>query len=1177
MVSPAGWRQIVRSAALALLFPWAAAAASPPAPFLVRDLETQPVNPGANPVGFARLGSYLYFSATDALHGRELWRTDGTVAGTTLVADLCPGRCSSSVGVMIAALGRLFLVADDGVTGSELWMSDGTAAGTHRVKDICPGRCSGLLDGAAAEFGGTLYFTADDGVTGVELWKTDGTAAGTMRVADINPGPGSSAPGSFIPFGGRLVFTADDGVHGRQLWATDGTAAGTLMVHDFCPGACTSGVAILAAAGGKLFVATGSLYSYDSQLWMVDTNFAVTPVTGLCAGNGCLQVEAVSFGGAFLVAAKPKGLFLVDPATAQGTLLHEFDDFIGGADLTVSGGAVFFRGYDAEHGQELWTTDGSAGGTRLVADLTPGKSSEGTPFSSWPDELSPFLNGVLFAASTAGGGATTFAPWFSDGTLAGTVQLRAAPPQAAGFFGFTALGSRALFAAPLLSGPYLPSYATDLWSTDGSPAGTVEVAEIGHDPGSSTPAHLTGWNARLFFAATVSGLGNEPWTSDGSSAGTALLADLQPGPDSSSPNDFTPFAGGLYFTAYPHQGPAVWRTDGSASGTSGVPGSSWPARALTAAAPGLFFIAQIEGGCFFDCPEPFILPAGGAAATLVKRINPYWNIDPLNSGTNYPAGSADHDLTPLGGRLLFGADDGDHGDELWASDGTAAGTVLVADLCPGTCSSGPRDLVALGASLVLFTTGSPSNGFPYAPTTLPRGLWRTDGTAAGTVQLQPFSDLAYPDGPRELVAAAGRIFFLVGRPGGDELWASDGTAAGTARVSQLGLDGTPARARHLTAVDHRLFLAVFHDSTGEELWTSDGTSSGTRLVADIAPGPASASPQELTAIDGHLVFGATDGATGVEPWVSDGTAAGTFRLADIAPGPDASSPAEFTAVGDLVYFSAGDREHGRELWAFPRAMLANPFGCFGDETTLCLEGGRFAVSVRWQSPNVSGARGPGHAVPRTDQSGLFWFFDPGSADLLVKMVDGRALNQRFWFFSAGLSDVFYEIAAKDLATGLARTYTHPHGKICGQADTGAFPAHAGSREAGVAPATAPALAPAVASPGGQGAPSTLSLLGGRFRVGVTFRDPRPGGPSGPGNPMPGGDETGFFWFFSPASFELGVKMLDGRAVNGHFWIFYGALTDVEYILTVTDATTGVARTYRHPAGQVCGGADTAAF
>jgi hypothetical protein len=108
-----------------------------------------------------------------------------------------------------------------------------------------------------------------------------------------------------------------------------------------------------------------------------------------------------------------------------------------------------------------------------------------------------------------------------------------------------------------------------------------------------------------------------------------------------------------------------------------------------------------------------------------------------------------------------------------------------------------------------------------------------------------------------------------------------------------------------------------------------------------------------------------------------------------------------------------------------------------------------------------------------------------------------------------------------------------------------------------------------------GGADALCLNGNRFRATVAWQLPGTG-PSF-GTPIPLTGETGAFWFFTPANYELAVKVLDGRGINGHFWVFYASLTDVEFDLTVTDTITGEERTYHNPAGTMASRADTLAF
>ena len=108
-------------------------------PQLVRDINSNPA-PISDLGNLTNVNGTLFFTAKDVTHGTELWRSDGTVAGTSLVKDIRSGSDSSDPGLLTNVNGTLFFTANDGTTGRELWKSDGTAAGTVLVKDIASWR-----------------------------------------------------------------------------------------------------------------------------------------------------------------------------------------------------------------------------------------------------------------------------------------------------------------------------------------------------------------------------------------------------------------------------------------------------------------------------------------------------------------------------------------------------------------------------------------------------------------------------------------------------------------------------------------------------------------------------------------------------------------------------------------------------------------------------------------------------------------------------------------------------------------------------------------------------------------------------------------------------------------------------------------------------------------------------
>ncbi|HYO54798.1 ELWxxDGT repeat protein, partial [Archangium sp.] len=286
-----------------------------------------PGGASANPSRLTPAGDTLFFTAHDSVHGRELWKTDGTPEGTLLVKDLFPGRQDSAPSEPVAVGGTLFFFASDAVHGRELWKSDGTPEGTLLVKDLPAASTSYGLFGLVAR-GTTLFFIADDGVHGRELWKSDGTAEGTVMVADIAPGATSAFPSAYgyLPgsrpltvSGGTLYFAADDGVHGSELWKSDGTAEGTVLVSDLTPGAGSSAL----------------------------QNVRFIPASP----HGDI---------AFPFANDAGGM---EPWTSDGTAegTRPLADLAPGplssspANLTVSGSRLFFVADEGEHGRELWS------------------------------------------------------------------------------------------------------------------------------------------------------------------------------------------------------------------------------------------------------------------------------------------------------------------------------------------------------------------------------------------------------------------------------------------------------------------------------------------------------------------------------------------------------------------------------------------------------------------------------------------------------------------------------------------------------------------------------------------------------------------------------------------------------------------------------------------------------
>ena len=197
---------------------------------------------------------YVYFTAVDystvpngnsPTNNWELWRSDGTAGGTSIVKDIYPGNTGSDPQDFHEINGTLYFTANSSTTGRELWKTDGTNAGTVLVKEITPGSIGGfqyasqyyyydLTFSSPFSIGNNFYFVANDYCSvpngnspsnNYELWKSDGTSAGTSKVMEIHSNTTiSSYPGDFAIALGKVFFTANDNTNGRELWVINAAA-----------------------------------------------------------------------------------------------------------------------------------------------------------------------------------------------------------------------------------------------------------------------------------------------------------------------------------------------------------------------------------------------------------------------------------------------------------------------------------------------------------------------------------------------------------------------------------------------------------------------------------------------------------------------------------------------------------------------------------------------------------------------------------------------------------------------------------------------------------------------------------------------------------------------------------------------------------------------------------------
>jgi hypothetical protein len=302
-----------------------------------------------------------------------------------------------------------------------------------------------------------------------------------------------------------------------------------------------------------------------------------------------------------------------------------------------------------------------------------------------------------------------------------------------------------------------------------------------------------------------------------------------------------------------------------------------------------------------------------------------------------------------------------------------------------------------------------------------------------------------------------------------------------------------------------------------------------------------------------------------------------------------------------------------QMGSFTPSPLTVPMAigpCTPGATTLCLNNGRFRARAIFSAPNLGINNAPAQVVPLTSDTGYLWFFSSSNVEVVLKVVDGRGFNGAFWVFYGALSNVQYTITIADTSTGAVKTYSNQPGNLASVADTAAFPSSAAqidlasttasmelsksgkdkiaNESAQIAGLLTSARAGVGSSNIGNGvttlAPqvctandTTLCLNNGRFQVQAIFSAPTLGIQNAAAHAIPLTSDTGYFWFFSSNNVEIAAKAVDGRAFNNFYWFFYGALSNVEYTITVTDTVTGVVKTYSNPAGKLASVADTAAF
>ncbi len=412
-----------------------------------------------------------------------------------------------------------------------------------------------------------------------------------------------------------------------------------------------------------------------------------------------------------------------------------------------------------------------------------------------------------FFANDAPGEVRNWEMWRTDGTAEGTHRIRAASGPA-GINNSTYMVYRTRRGAFFVADDGV--HGQELWYTDGTDAGTRLTRDI-HPDGDARIEYPKTMNNVLYFSAESPGSGIELWRSDGSTAGTYSLLDLAPGECSSWPRPLGVVGKWMYFRATAGCGGtvALWRTDGTAAGTQEVFGGG--VTTPVAAVPGrLFFSVSTERG-----RELWVT---GDTPDSTHPVTVAGETQPVLNGL---------DLWAVGNTVYFVASGRDEGRELYRTDASGRIAYRVSDIHAGPESAYPRSLISIGQQV-----------FFFAGDTQGTGLWRTDGTEAGTVPLLRPGDLE-ADVFLGMDSLGDTLLITTQQGEAQALWISDGTPAGSSRLrADLALHDIAS----LTPFNGLVLFRARDGVHGRERWRTDGTDEGTFMLADTCPGPCDGSP-----------------------------------------------------------------------------------------------------------------------------------------------------------------------------------------------------------------------------------------------------------------------------------------------------------------------------------------------
>ena len=794
---------------------------------LVKDIfpgaKEAPVSDGEyNAYQMVALGNKIIFTANDGVTGPEIWVSDGTSAGTTILKDIVPGNAGSSPENLTVVGNKVYFIAYHPATGYELWFTDGTTDGTN-FHDIN----FGADDSYPYNFfvdNNNLYFSAENNLFGNEPWVVSSITNIPSLLKDIYLGNDNSYPGEFFKALGQVFFTANDGVNGYELWKTDGTNLGTVLVKDIFAGGNSSYPFGFAQNGTFLYFIANSVSNNVSEIWRTDgtnagTAFVETLSEGQVSGGG--EYYSAALNGKYLFGFSNDGLSGQEIYSSSGfgnlELLKQigkgvFDGFVYFLGQTTVNGTTrqLFSGSNIRKGDELWSTDGTRQGTKLLRDLFRGKGS------SYPEKLLQNGNDIYFYASSKGKKNPRLAIFKTNGTATGTKRLLNLPTgKLTEFNGISIIekvGKRIFFNAESIEN------GRELWVTNGTSKGTFMVKDLANGSFNSSPGSFKKFGKnRLFFRSRNIDAGSEPHISNGTKKGTKMLSDIYNGKESSSPTPLGFLNKKMLFSSNGSLGRELYATNGKPSGTALVKdinageNDGITINQAVVSNNQLFFAGKTEA-----TGDELWKSDGSEAGTIIVKD--------IRVGAS---GSQPREFEKFKNGVLFSAITNANGRELFFSDGSAVGTQMIKDIYAGAVGSNPSNTTSnLDGTFALF---SANDGVIGAE------LWITDGTEIGTKLLKDLRPGNFSSSPSDFIAFSNKLAFTANNSDRRDVWVSDGTEVGTIKVYDQNILGGSVRTKFATK-GNKFYFTVDDKDDATEVWESDGTLAGTKIISKLSSG-----------------------------------------------------------------------------------------------------------------------------------------------------------------------------------------------------------------------------------------------------------------------------------------------------------------------------------------------------